>query len=84
MSWEPTSPAAKYGGALVTEQAATPSHTALTGVAGPTAGDDAKPWQPGHPVFWFGAIAAAAVGLMYASTTVRVGPIKASVSAGNS
>jgi hypothetical protein len=38
--------------------------------------------HPDHPFFWFAAIAAATFGLVGASTHLRVGPFKASASAG--
>lgn len=82
--WEPSSPAARYGGSLLGSQPATPTATELTAVRGPAEADDTFAFHPTAPLFWFAAIAAAAVGLMYASTTVRVGPVSASVSAGKS
>ena len=42
------------------------------------------PWSPDHPLFWFGAVAAFTVGLIGASTHLRVGPFKADASLGRS
>jgi len=78
-SWVAPSPANKYGGAQVSQQKATSDATALPSMAGPPAGASSSPLSPASPLFWIGVIAAASVGLMAYSTTVRVGP--ASVSA---
>jgi hypothetical protein len=52
--------------------------------AGPGMADhEAKPWSPDSAFFWFAVIAAAAVGFIGTSTSVRVGPIKASGSIGD-
>lgn len=82
--WEPSTPAARYGGSLLGGQPASPLASELSTVRGPSESSDVFAFHPESPLFWFAAIAAAAVGLMYASTTVRVGPVKASVSAGKS
>lgn len=37
-------------------------------------------WSPDSPLFWFGVIAAATVGLFAASISAKAGPAKASVS----
>jgi hypothetical protein len=79
--WAPSGLSARYGAQLGPGQP-TPGQTELRAVRGPAAGDDLPSFHPNGPLFWFGVIAAAAVGLMYASTTVRVGPVSASVSAG--
>jgi hypothetical protein len=53
--------------------------------AGPSAHDgyEAPPWNPANPLFWFGAVLALTLGgIAAASTSVRVGPVRASVSAG--
>lgn len=58
---------------------------ALAGSAGPgllEAGMD-RPWHPDSPLFWFGALLAVTVGLIGASTSVRLGPFRASVKAGD-
>lgn len=53
--------------------------------AGPGIADrGGRPWSPDSPLFWFAAIFAATVGLAAASTSFRVGPVRASVSAGKS
>jgi hypothetical protein len=41
-----------------------------------------KPWHPDSPLFWFGAVLAVTLGLIGASTSIRVGPFKADLSAG--
>jgi len=82
--WEPSSPAAKYGGSLLSNQPTSPVASELHVVHGASEESDVFPFHPDSPLFWFAVIAAAAVGLMYASTTVRVGPLQASVSAGKS
>lgn len=82
--WEPSTPAARYGGSLLGAQPATSTVSELNTVRGPSESADVFAFHPSAPLFWFAAIAGAAVGLMYASTTVRVGPVSASVSAGKS
>lgn len=56
----------------------------LTASSGPTAleGRSDKPWHPDSPLFWFGAVLAVTFGLVAASTSIRVGPFKAAISAG--
>ena len=39
-------------------------------------------WHPDNPVFWVGAIAAAAMGLIGFTVTGRAGPVRASAGAG--
>jgi hypothetical protein len=46
--------------------------------------ENPPPWHPASPLFWFGVLAATTLGLIAASTTVRVGPFTASASAGTS
>jgi hypothetical protein len=41
-----------------------------------------KPWHPDNPLFWFGILLATTFGLIGAATSVRVGPFRASVGAG--
>lgn len=77
--WVAPSPAVKYGGAQVSQQKATTDASPLPHMAGPPAGLSSSALSPSGPLFWVGVIAAASVGLMAYSTTVRVGP--ASVSA---
>lgn len=45
--------------------------------------NDSKPWHPDNPLFWFGGLLAVTLGLIGAATSVRVGPFKASLGAGN-
>lgn len=44
---------------------------------------DDRLWHPDNPLFWAGAFLAVTVGLIATSTTIRVGPFKASASAGS-
>jgi hypothetical protein len=84
MSW-PLGPAEKYGGSFIaTSPQARPSDSVLPSAGGPSVSDGNHPLSPNDPLFWVFVIGAVAVGFMYASTTVRVGPVKASVSAGKS
>lgn len=43
---------------------------------------DERLWHPDNPLFWAGVFLAATFGLIATSTSVRVGPFKASASAG--
>lgn len=56
----------------------------LETVAGPTASQatEAKHWHPDSPLFWVGVIALVAFGAAFASTSVRVGPVRANASVG--
>jgi len=85
-TWAVPSPAAKYGGAFMTPGApATRDDTPLVQIAGPApeATGMHSVWHPNSPLMWVGVILAGAVGLAAFSTTVRVGPVKASASVGN-
>jgi len=53
---------------------------ALSG--GPSRDDIAPPWSPDNPLFWFAGILLVTVGLAAGATSVRLGPLRASVSAG--
>jgi hypothetical protein len=44
--------------------------------------DGDKPWHPDSPLFWFGLLLATTMGLIGASTAIRVGPFKAALGAG--
>ena len=74
----------KYGGSLVGSRVATPDDSPLPAVAGPSTEATHAIYHPGSALFWFGVLAAGAVGLAFASTTVRVGPAKVSASIGKS
>ena len=86
MTWAVPSPAAKYGGAFTTpNRAASTDETPLVQIAGPSQqarGMDSL-WHPNGPMLWVGVILAGAVGFAAWSTTVRVGPVKASASLGH-
>lgn len=84
-SWTVPSPATKYGGAFMTPSSATRDDTPLAQVAGPAlaAKGSASPVHPNNPLFWVGVVLAGAFGLAAVSTTVRVGPVKASASVGH-
>ncbi len=81
-SWAVPSPTTKYGAAFLNPGAVTRDDTPLAQVAGPA---DAKlpAFSVHSPMFWVGVILAGAVGLAAVSTTVRVGPVKGSVSVGD-
>lgn len=85
-AWAVPSPASKYGGAFATTSpAATRDDTPLAQIAGPSgsrAGTSSLV-SPHGPMFWVGIVVAGAVGLAAWSTTVRVGPLKASAALGN-
>ncbi len=40
------------------------------------------PWHPDSPLFWFGAVAALTFGAIAFSTSIRVGPARASLGVG--
>lgn len=80
--WEPTTHTMRYGGAMISGAPARAGDDQLAATTGPAQADIRHPLAPGSPLLVFAVIAAAAVGLMYASTTVRVGPVSASVTAG--
>lgn len=84
-TWAVPSPAAKYGGAFVaSSNQTTKDDSPLVQVAGPTPDSRGmhSVWHPNSPLMWAGLILAGAVGLAAVSTTVRVGPVKASASVG--
>lgn len=54
---------------------------AIAGSAGPR--EALRPWHPESGLFWFGLILAATVGLIGVSTSFKVGPVRASASAGS-
>jgi hypothetical protein len=82
LAWAVPNAASKYGGALMAPQTVSRDHTAATTSAGPSLDVKSPVWSPDNPLFWFGVLAAASVGLMGYSTTVRVGPAKAGVEIG--
>lgn len=80
--WAVPSPASKYGAAFLDPGHTTRDDTPLARVAGPA--DAATSSLSMHsPMFWVGVVLLGAVGLAAASTTVRVGPVKGSVSVGD-
>lgn len=80
--WAAQPPENKYGGAFVSTQHKATDASPLPGVAGPVPSSATSALSPHSPLFWVGALAAVSVGLMAYSTTVRVGPVSASVKAG--
>lgn len=82
-AWAVPSPESKYGAAFLNVGSTTKDDTPLARVAGPadknTGGLDVH-----GPMFWVGVVLLGAVGLAAVSTTVRVGPVKGSVSLGDS
>jgi hypothetical protein len=81
-AWAVPSPASKYGAAFLSPGNVTKDDVPLARVAGP-ANNDAPNFSMHSPMFWVGAVLLGAVGLAAASTTVRVGPVKGSVSLGD-
>jgi hypothetical protein len=81
-AWAVPSPQTKYGAAFLEPGRTTNDDTPLARAAGP-ADADHPAFSVNSPLFWVAAILAGAVGLAAASTTVRVGPAKASVSVGD-
>lgn len=77
----PMTPADKYGGSFLNGAG---TGSVLPSSSGPSHSDSRHTLSPSDPLFWALVMGALAVGLMYASTTVRVGPVKASLSAGTS
>jgi len=63
---------------------ATTTATALPTVGAISARGEATPppWSPDNPLFWFGLVLGVTFGLVGASTSLKVGPFKAAVSAG--
>ena len=52
-----------------------------SGVAAATrTGNDAPLWSPDNPLFWFGGFLLAAFGLVFVSTHIKAGPVRANVS----
>lgn len=45
-------------------------------------GDDDPAWHPNNPLFWFGGLLLVTFGLIGATSSLRVGPVRASVKAG--
>jgi hypothetical protein len=84
-TWAVPSPASKYGASFMTPSPATNDDTPLVQIAGPApaAKGQNSLWHPNSPLAWVGIILAGAVGLAAFSTTVRVGPVKASASVGH-
>lgn len=84
-TWAVPSPASKYGASFMTPAPATKDDSPLVQVAGPApaAKGSHSVWHPNSPLMWVGVIIAGAVGLAAFSTTVRVGPARASASIGN-
>jgi hypothetical protein len=82
LAWAVPNHASKYGGALAAPSVASKDHTAAASVATAVPEAHTPPWSPQNPLFWFGVVAAASIGLMGYSTTVRVGPAKAGVTIG--
>jgi hypothetical protein len=84
MGW-PQGPAEKYGASfIVTSPQARPTDSVLPASGGPAVSDGNHVLSPSDPLFWVLVVGFVAIGAMYASTTVRVGPLSASVSAGKS
>lgn len=80
--WEPPVTGQRYG--LSAYGSPSSAVSELHSVPAASAGAEAlaQPWNPSNPLFWFGGLALLTFGLMAVSTSVRVGPAKASVSLG--
>lgn len=84
--WFVGSFADRYGGAFLGSQGQSPAAAGhmseLPKIGAAPTGGPLDGIRPGSGLFFFGVLAAISLGLMAVSTTVRVGPAKASVSAG--
>lgn len=85
-AWDAMSPFRAYG---VSPQAppAIPASTPIPSIArsgGPGVHDvdHSRPTSPDHPLFWVAALGLVTFGVIFASTTVRIGPVKVAASAG--
>lgn len=76
------SPSAVYGLPSVADAGAEPDASPLTSLATAAPDDTASPWHPDNPLFWVAGVLALTFGFAFASTTIRVGPVRASASAG--
>lgn len=81
-AWVAPSAASKYGAAFLNHGSITRDDSPLASIAGP-ADKNLPAYSPHSPMFWVAAVIAGAVGLAAVSTTVRVGPVRASASVGN-
>lgn len=83
-TWAVPSPASKYGASFMSPAPATKDDSPLVQISGPAQAvrGQSTLWHPNSPLMWVGVILAGAVGLAAASTTVRVGPVRASGSVG--
>jgi len=81
-TWVVPSPETKYGAAFLNPGQTTRDDTPLARAAGP-ADKNVPDFSAQSPMFWVAVILAGAVGLAAMSTTVRVGPVKASASVGD-
>lgn len=82
-TWAVPSPQSKYGAAFLNPGHTTADDTPMARVAGPADKDNTSALSVHSPMFWVAAVLAGAVGLAAVSTTVRVGPAKASASIGD-
>jgi hypothetical protein len=83
-TWAPAGPS-KYGIDPAGVQPPSPAQSELHSMATPSkvGADEAKPWHPQNPLFWFAGILVVTTGLAAFSTNVRVGEFKAGLSAGD-
>lgn len=56
----------------------------LAASRGPSRDETVPPWSPDNPLFWFGGLLLVTVGLVAGSSSVRLGPLRAAISAGES
>jgi hypothetical protein len=84
-AWDTMSPYHQLG----VKPGAAPERSSMPGIArssGPGMLDATadKLWHPDNPLFWFGVIALATFGAIAGSTSIKVGPFRASAGVGTS
>lgn len=84
MDWLTPDMPRKYGGSLASAApvASKDTMSTLPNAAGHSPREAKAPLAPGSALFWVMALVAVSVGAAGYSTAVRVGPVKASLSAG--
>lgn len=81
--WDKIDPYHMLGAKPAEALPSTPGHSPLSAAtASQLDRHGNKPWHPDSPLFWFGILAATTLGLIGASTSVRLGPFKGALSAG--
>lgn len=83
--WASVNPADQLGVNPAPGLSAEHEHLSFPGLArstGPGANNPGPPWSPQNPLFWFGGLLALTLGFVAASTSVRIGPARASLDLG--